>query len=130
VRQRHGGDRHDDQIVEQDRPPGHEAPELVEGIAGQRRGTALLGMHRVALDVGHARDDEEQRRRDEDDRRHPERVLLDHAEDEQHRRAERAERHRRERRRAEVRAHADREVRPAGLGDALGEALRSHRSRR
>ena len=52
-------DRHDDQVVEQDRPTRDEAPELVEGVAGEGRGAAALDVERAALDVGGHRHDEE-----------------------------------------------------------------------
>ncbi len=53
------GDRREgdhDHVVDQDRPPGDEADQLVEGVAGERVGAAALAEHRPALDVGHRRD--------------------------------------------------------------------------
>ncbi len=77
--------RHHDQVVEQDRPAGDEAPELVEGVARERRGAAPLDMERGALDVGGHRDGEEEPGDHVDERRQPERVAGDDAEREEHR---------------------------------------------
>ncbi len=92
VRDRERPDREHDQVVEQDGPAGHEAPQLVEGVARERRGAAALGMEGVPLQVGHHRDDEEDRREQERDRRQAERVTGHHAEDEVDRGARRAQR--------------------------------------
>jgi hypothetical protein len=84
-------DRHHDQVVEQDRPAGDEAPELVEGVARERRGSAALRVERAALDVGGDREDEQQARQQEGDGREAERVvghLAEHHEQPGHDRAE------------------------------------------
>ena len=84
--------RHHDQVVEQDRPAGDEAPELVEGVARERRGAAALDVERGALDVGGHRDGEEEPGDHVDERRQPERVAGDDAEREEHRRDDGAQR--------------------------------------
>ena len=80
VRRRERGDRDQDDVVEQDRPAGDEADELVEAVAGKDRRARPLGMQRGALDVGHRRQGEEQPRDEEDQRRQAERVVGDDAE--------------------------------------------------
>ena len=72
------GGRHDDQVVEQDGPAGDEAPELVEGVAGERRGPAALGVQRGALEVGRARDHQEGSGQHVDERREAKGVACDH----------------------------------------------------
>ena len=52
-------DRDQDQVVEQDRPAGDEAPQLVERVAREHRRAAALLVQRGALDVGHRGQDEE-----------------------------------------------------------------------
>ena len=79
-RVRRDGDQ--DDVVEQDRPAGDEAHELVEGVAGEHGRTAPLGVQRGTLDVGHRRQREQQRRDQEDDRRQPQRVTRDHSQGE------------------------------------------------
>src|SRR5947207_88618 len=69
-----GAEGQDDQVVEDDRPARDEAPELVEGVAGEGRGAAALRVEGVALHVGEHRDHEEQAGQDEDERGQPERV--------------------------------------------------------
>ena len=91
------GGRHDDQVVEQDGPAGDEAPELVEGVAGERRGAAALGMQRVALEVGGARDHQEGSGQQVDERREAERVAGDHPQREEDRRDDRAQHDREQR---------------------------------
>ena len=63
VRHRRGDQREHDRVVEQDRPAGDEADELVEREARERRGAAALDVQRRALDVRHEREDEEDARR-------------------------------------------------------------------
>ena len=80
MRDREDRNRNDDQIVQEDRPAGDEAPELVEGVAGQRRGAAPLLVQDATLDVGHHREDEEDPGEQVCDRRQPERVAGNDAE--------------------------------------------------
>ena len=60
-RDRRQGDH--DHVVDQDRPAGDEADQLVEGVARHRRRAAALAEHRPALDVGQRRQHEQRGRR-------------------------------------------------------------------
>ena len=80
LRRRVGRDGDQDDVVEQDRPAGDEAHELVEGVAGEHRRAAAVLVQRGALHVGHRRQREQQRRDQEHERRQPERVPGDHPE--------------------------------------------------
>ncbi len=79
LRRRVGRDGDQDHVVEQDRPAGDEADELVEGVAREHRRAAAILVQRGALDVGHGGHRVEQRRDQEHQRRQPQRVAGDHA---------------------------------------------------
>jgi hypothetical protein len=119
LRRRVTGDGDQDDVVEQDRPPGDEADELVERVAGEDRRAAALGVQRGALRVGHRRQREEHRRDQEHERREPERVTGDHAE----REVERARQRRVDDREQERRADAAPERRERPGGDLQGDPL-------
>ena len=74
-----GGDGDQDRVVQQDRPTGDEADELVERVSREHgRSTAILVQGR-ALDVGERGEREEQRGEQEHERRQAEGVTGDHA---------------------------------------------------
>ena len=56
-----GADRDQDHVVQQDRPAGDEADELVERVAREHGRAAAVGVQRRALDVGHRGEREQQR---------------------------------------------------------------------
>ena len=89
VRHRDGRQRDDDDVVDQDRPAGDEADQLVERVARERRGSAPLSEHRAALEVAERGEHEQEARGQEDQRRQPEPVLGDHADREVEREADR-----------------------------------------
>ena len=101
VRGRERGDRDQDHEVEQDGPAGHEAPQLVEGVAGEHGRAGALLVQRRALDVGHRAQDEEQRRQQEHDRGQAERLAGHRAEREVEAGADRRVDDREQRRRSE-----------------------------
>ena len=114
-RVRRDGDQ--DDVVEQDRPAGDEADELVERVAREHRRAAALLVQRRPLDVGHRGQREQQRREQEHERREPERVAGDHAEREVDRARQRRVDDREQERRADAapqrsRASAPRARRP------------------
>ncbi len=80
VRDGDRGQRDHDHVVDEDRPPGDEGGELVEGVTSERVGAAALVEHRAALDVGHRRQHVDEARDREDHRRHPEAVVGHHPE--------------------------------------------------
>ena len=80
LRGRECGDGDQDDVVEQDRPAGDEAHELVERVAGEHRRAAALLVHRGALGVGHRGEGEKPRGDHEHQRRQPERPPGDHPE--------------------------------------------------
>src|SRR6185312_1952764 len=90
VGRREGGDREQYRVVEQDRPAGDEAHQLVEGVAREDARSTALAVERRTLDVRHRGEREEHAGDQKDDRREPERSLRDDAEREVHR----ADRHR------------------------------------
>src|SRR5581483_10138127 len=95
------GEGYHDQVVEEERPAGEEAREVVERHAHERRGAARLPDHRRPLRV-RGRDDEEEQPDDrEDDGRQAERVERDDPEREIERGGDLAVRDGRERRRVE-----------------------------
>ena len=67
VRGRERGDRDQQDVVEQDRPAGDEAPQLVERVAREDRRAAALLVQRGALDVGEDDEPEEDGRDEEDE---------------------------------------------------------------
>jgi hypothetical protein len=70
--------RDHDQVIDQNRPAGDEADQLVERVAGERRRAAPLPEHRPALDVGERGDREHQPRHQEDQRGDAETPVGDH----------------------------------------------------
>ena len=97
-----GRDGDQDDVVQQDRPAGDEADELVEGVAREHGRAAAILVQRRALDVGHRGQREEQRREQEHDRRQAERVAGDHAEREVDRARQRGVDDREQQRRADA----------------------------
>ena len=89
VRHRDRRQRDDDDVVDQDRPAGDEADQLVERVARERRRSAPLEEHRAALEVAERGEHEQQARGQEDQRRQPEPALGDHADREVEREADR-----------------------------------------
>ena len=79
-----------DQVVDQDRPAGDEADQLVEGVAREGRRPAPLAEHRAALDVRQRGEREHQPRRQEDQGRQPQASIGDHADREVDREADRS----------------------------------------
>jgi hypothetical protein len=75
VRRRERGDRDQDDVVEQDRPAGDEAHELVEGEAREDRRAGAVLVEARALDVGHRRHHEEHAGGEEHERREGERAV-------------------------------------------------------
>ena len=94
--------------VEQDRPAGDEAHQLVERVAREGRGAAALAEHRAALDVGERVEDERDPGGEEDQRGQPEPAVRDHADREVDGEADRRERRR------EQPGHAEEPPRHAG----------------
>ena len=86
-RDRRQGD--DDDVVDQDRPAGDEADQLVERVARERRRAAALEEHRAALDVAERGEHEQEPRGQEDQRRQPEAAVGDDADREVEREADR-----------------------------------------
>ena len=112
-------ERHHDQVVQEDRPAGHEAPELVEGVAREAGGAATLDMERAALDVRGHRDREEDAGNEEDQRGQTERAPRHHAEREEDRGHDGAQRDREQRGLAE--GASDQDTGPLGSSpQALG----------
>ena len=101
VRRRERGDRHQQDVVEQDRPAGDEAEQLVERVARDDRRAAALLVQRRALDVGEHQQAEEHGRDEEDEPRVAERGLDDEPEREVDRRGDEALDDPEQRRRAE-----------------------------
>ena len=71
--------RHEDQVVEADRPAGDEADELVERVAGDHGRPAALLVQRRALDVGRHDHREQHAAGQEHGPGEPERALGDEA---------------------------------------------------
>ena len=102
-RSTNAADRDQDQVVEQDRPAGDEAPELVEGVAGEGRRAAALLVQRRALDVGgHRHGEEDSPRARKTTGVSPSAAVGHHAEREVDRGADRAAADREQRGRAEA----------------------------
>ena len=72
VRDEEGRDRDRDDVIEHLPPGGDEADHLVEGVAGEARGPARLGVHHGRLGVGGGGEHEDQPGDDEGDRGQPE----------------------------------------------------------
>ena len=102
LRRRVGRDGDQDHVVEQDRPAGDEADELVERIAREHRRAAALLVQRRALGVGHRGQREHQRRDQEHERREAERMAGDNAEREVDRARQRGVDDREQERRADA----------------------------
>ena len=121
----HGEQEH---VVEQDRPAGDEAPQLVERVAREHGGAAAVLVQRGALDVGHRGQGEEHAAEQEHERREPQRVVGDDAEREVdragHRRVDDREQRRRAQRAAE-RRHAGALLAHPGEVPALVEPVAS-----
>ncbi len=98
------GDGDQDQEVEQHRPAGDEAPQLVERVAREDRRPGALLVQRRALDVRHRSQDEEDPGAEEDDGRQAEGVLCDDADREVDRGRQRRPDDREQRRRPEAAA--------------------------
>ena len=105
---REGRDGDQDHVVEQDRPAGDEADELVERVAREHRRAASVLVQRGALDVGHRRQHEQQRGDQEHQRRQPQRVAGDHAQREVDRARQRRVDDREQDRRADAAAQRSR----------------------
>ena len=90
-----------DQVVEEERPAGQEAQQVVERAPDEGRGAAGLRDRRRSLRVGEGDEQEEDAAEQEDERREPERVGGDDAEREIDRRGDLAIGDREERRRIE-----------------------------
>src|SRR5205823_936718 len=86
VRQEERGQRDHDQVVEEQRPAGEEAEEVVERLAHEGRRAAGLRDRRGALGVRERDEQEERADEEEHDRREPERVQRDDPEGEVDRR--------------------------------------------
>ena len=100
------GERHHDQVVEEERPAGHEPGEVVERPADEGGGAARLGHRRRPLGVGERDEQEEQADAEQHERREPDRVQGDDAEREVDRRGDLAVGDREERPRVELSAEA------------------------
>ena len=88
VRQEERRQRDHDQVVEEERPAGHEARQVVERAADERRGAARLGQRSGAFGVRERDDQEEHAGREQHERREAERVRGEHAEREVDRRGD------------------------------------------
>ena len=88
VRQEQRRERDHDQVVEEERPAGEEAEDVVVRAADEGRRAAGLGQRRRALGVGERDDQEEDPRAEEHDRREAERVRGDDPEREVDRRCD------------------------------------------
>ena len=80
VRHEERGERDHDQVVEEERPAGHEPGQVVERDADEGRGAARLSDRRRPFGVRHRHDEEQHADDREDDRREPERMQRDDAE--------------------------------------------------
>jgi len=80
VRQEECRESGDDQVVEEERPAGDEAGEIVERAADERRGAAGLAELGRAFGVGKCDEQEEQTGSEQDVGREPERPRRDDAE--------------------------------------------------
>src|SRR3954447_10914820 len=101
VREEERGERDHDQVVEEERPAGHEPGEVVERDADEGRGAARLSDRRRPLGVRHRHDEEEHADDREHERREPERMQRDDAEREVEGGSDLSVRDRRESRRVE-----------------------------
>ena len=101
VRQEDGRERDHDQVVEEERPAGEEAVDVVVGAPDERRRAAGLRERRRRLGVRERDDQEEDARAEEDERREAERIGGDDPEREVERRGDLAVGDREERRRVE-----------------------------
>ena len=79
VRQEERRQRDHDQVVEEERPAGHEARQVVERAPDERRRSARLGQRGGAFGVREGDDQEERAGREQHDRREAERVGGEHA---------------------------------------------------
>src|SRR6266511_558167 len=98
VRHEQGREGDDDQVVEEQDPAGDEAPEVVEGDADERRGTARFADRRRPLRIGERDDQEEGADSEQHGRGETERVQRDDPQGEVDRGGDLAVRDREERR--------------------------------
>ena len=98
VRHEHGGQRHHDQEVEEQHPPGHEPGEVVESPPHEGGGAAGLRQRRGSLGIGQRDEQEDRSRQEQDERREAEGCAGDDAERDVQRRRDLAVRDREQRR--------------------------------